>query len=314
MKRSINDIEINKRKCARKDPGQNILLDLPSEVFELILEWLIVDDLKSLSVVNHAVRTMVLSRLFRAVKVRWEDVENVSDWKKNYLICKVRIMREQRQVAQSEWNVSIKKLFQCVNLRELEIELIGSSRCLKYKDDFSSEECEKIEKVKLVSFCGGSGDYLEKALFESTHLKTFKKLRKIELHGFALGKDIYNNDMENEELAELKEIKIVNCVWEFPLGISDIFSGCKPEIVDVEYYGEAMRFTCSERFKAMVNVGSNRRWTGVDKKWWASVNEVVMKVEEKCQGTTRPSVAMATAFTREQMPALERVQLAGWRV
>ncbi|TID30561.1 hypothetical protein CANINC_000916 [Pichia inconspicua] len=321
MKRSLEGEYCDNRKL-QKCGEFSLLSELPFEILELVLNEVEVEDLKNVSILNRKIRNRVLNRLFREVKVKWEEIKELSEWKQNYFIEKVRILREEGTRSSSEWNISIKPLFLCNNLKDLEIELIGSSRCLKYKDDFKSDESFKIENIKLVCFNGGNGDYSEKALFESTHIKRFKGLKSIELNGFTLSKDMYeeeDEEVEEEEegkkskrLGKLKEITLVNCVWEYPFGISDIFSGCKAEIVRIEYWGEAMRFTSSERFKAMVNIGANRRWQS-DRKWWSSVRVVVVAVDEGYSGTMRPGRALATAFTKGDLPHLEEVRLVGWR-
>lgn len=303
----------------------NILLDLPFEILELVLNEVKIEDIKNMSLVSRSMRGRILNRLFKEVKVRWEDIERISEWKYKYVINKVRILRERSVSAKSEWNISIKPLFKGSDdnsnsnnkIKEIEIELIGSSRCIKYKDDFDSKESEGIENITLISTSGGQGDYSERALFESTHIKRFKGLKRITLKGFTLGKDLYAEEEESGGVsggiyfANLKEINLVNCVWEYPLSVSDIFSGCRAESVRVEYFGEAMRFTCSERFKAMVNVAANRRWS-YERGWWSSVKRVEVVVEGG-SGVARPAAAMATAFTRAELPGLESVVLAGWR-
>ena len=288
-------------KLRRTSNVNSFLMHIPNEILSKILDELSRKDLILLSSTNHEHRGLVYMDLFSNIHLRWKDVKTfLENFKQLDYVQRVKILcdlEKEKETNHGEWNVSFKRLFEeCKNLRDMHIELITSARCLKYKDDFDVELSNKIEKMTLVSksVCN-SGDVNDNAMFELTQLQRFHNIRELTLKGFSIAKDIYfypkiKEDMSDYrkrsldgKLIELDEIKMINCAWEYPVNLKDVFSpeypmpgngsllsssirnrrgdtNCRPVKIGLYFSGDYVKFTGCERFKSFINTEYNERF------------------------------------------------------
>ncbi|ODQ45197.1 hypothetical protein PICMEDRAFT_17686 [Pichia membranifaciens NRRL Y-2026] len=288
-------------KLRKKSNVNSFLMHIPNEILGKILDEVSRKDLIRLSSTNHEHRGLVYMDLFRNIHLKWKDIKLfLENFKQLDYVQRVKILcdlENEKETNNGEWNVSFRKLFEeCKNLREMHIELITSARCLKYKDDFDVELSNKVEKMTLVSksVCN-SGDVNDNAMFELTQLQRFHNIRQLTLKGFSIAKDIYfypkiKEDMSDYrkrsldgKLIELDEVKLINCAWEYPVNLKDVFSpeypmpgngsllssstrnrrgdtNCRPVKIGLYFSGDYVKFTGCERFKSFINTEYNERF------------------------------------------------------
>jgi hypothetical protein len=275
----------------------SILCKLPSELVNVILEDLSRSDLLNLSLVDRRHRGVIFPMLFKSVFLKWMEIESfVENFKSLDIVEKVSIRSDLNNVGETnkgEWNASFKKMFErCTALWEMDIDLLTSGRCLKYKDDFDTDLSDKIEKMTLRSHSQGErGSVDDKAMFELTQLQRFHRVKSLRLIGFSICKDIYfypkvKEDMSDYmkrrldgKLIDLKELTLVNCAWEYPITLKEVFApeypipgiahngvgvggveNCRLEKLSVIYTDEYIRFTACERFKSFVDTEHNDKF------------------------------------------------------
>lgn len=273
----------------------SFLMNIPNEILNMILEKLNRKELINLSCINREHRGLLYYEIFKNIQFKWKDIkfflENFKQLNNVESVLILCDLKNEKETNHGEWNVSFKKLFErCLNLNEMYIELITSGRCLKYKDDFDVELSNKIIKITLESqsHCN-SGDVNDNAMFELTQLQRFHKIKELTLKRFSIAKDIYfypkiKEDMSDFEkrrndgkLIELKDINLVNCAWEYPINLKEVFSpdypipglnsfnvnkqkNCKPKKLGLYYSGDYIKFTGCERFKSFINNEYNEKF------------------------------------------------------
>lgn len=327
----------NKRKCedtSAEDRGRkilkegtkaSILVKLPNEILGKVLNNINKEDLISLSSVNKEFRNYFKMIIFKEIKIKWKEIDNFCEVFKNIEdVYKIRIicdLQNEKETNNGEWNVSFKKLFErCLNLRGLEIGLLNSSRCLKYKEDFENKFSSKIKEMKLVSYLQlndylNNGDFNNKGLFELTQLKKFKEIEKISLNGFSICKDEYfypkndsinNSTIEDFEeiinegkLVKLKEIELINCAWIYPTSLKDVFSpeyqlpsifnnnafnkykiNCQPSKIRLVFDKRHSNFCSSERFKSFIDNEYNEKFE-YEFEFFIKLRELEIIIEDK---------------------------------
>lgn len=270
-----------KRQCSNRSDVKRIrlskerlLVRLPGEVLDLVLQHLSRVDLLHVSMADRRHRSLVYERIFAEVALHWRDIDAfVKHFKQTDLVKKLRIRCDptnERETNHGEWNVSLGEVLRrCCQLEEMEIGLLASGRSLKYKDDFPIEYGDKIRKLTLVSHCQDNqsyGEYSDKSLFETTQIRYFRRLECLHLNGFSLGVDKYvtvgdSSSPHGGELPHLREVNLTNCTWSYPENAIDIFklhAHAPLEHVQLEYTRGAA-FVHSERFKSLVTLERRRR-------------------------------------------------------
>lgn len=284
--------------------GQNLnnntsfLINIPEELLNLILNNLDRKDLINLSCINKEHRLLFYCDIFKNIQIKWQDINYfLNNFKLLNLIERIKILsnlNNLKETNKSEWNISFKKLFEnCKNLKDMQIELLTSGRCLKYKDDFDIELTNKINKMTLVSKIkeNNEGFINDNAMFELTQLQRFHKIKQLTLKNFCIGKDIYfypkikedlsdfNKRCNDGKLVELQDIKLINCTWEYPINLKEVFSpeypinnsnnnnnlinnrkNCKPKKIGLYYSGNFIKFLNCERFKNFINTDYNDKF------------------------------------------------------
>lgn len=291
LKRLNKDMEPLEDVKRRKVNGEDVLCKLPMELFHMVIDFLSRKDIITISSLSHKHRALVFGYLFEEAKVDWTQInEFVKGFKHLRNIRKLAIdskVNDLKLTSKCEWNVSFKPMLETMtNLEELSIELVTSSRCLKYKDDIDEDLSSKIKKIKLRSKAiTNSGDVNGEAMFELSQLQKFHDVEKLSLNGFSLNRDIYFLPTIKEDLSDslirkrdgkmnhLKEIELVNCQWEYPITLKDVFSpeyplpsgvkpslNCSPNKISLKFTNESSKFVESERFKMFVNNEYNRNF------------------------------------------------------
>lgn len=293
----LNDTFKNKKII---NVGQNLnnntsfLINIPQELLNLILNNLSRKDLINLSCINKEHRRLFYCDIVKNIQIKWKDINYfLNNFKLLNLIERIKILSDLnnlKETNKSEWNISFKKLFKdCQNLKDMQIELLTSGRCLKYKDDFDIELTNNINKMTLVSKINENNDGYNNnnSMFELTQLQRFHKIKELTLKKFCIGKDIYfypkiKQDLSDFEkrcndgkLIELKDIKLINCTWEYPINLKEVFSpeypinnnniitnkqNCKPNKIGLYYSGEFIKFINCERFKNFINTDYNDKF------------------------------------------------------
>ena len=292
---------------------ESIISKFPREIMELIIDMLDIKDIINLSMINKLHRDKLIDKITNSIYIKWTQFDLFyKEFNKFNNIRKIKIKRDLNDyngTNRGEWNVSFGKLFKkCCSVEEMEIELLNSSRCLKYKDDFNEFNSLNIRKLKLISFSENKEGYInENALFELPQLKRFHNIEELELIGFTLSKDEYfypdiKEDFENYEerkfdgkLIKLKKLKLINCVWEYPFSLSDIFipeygirnkwnevedeSKSLINEIKIEFNGKFISFMNSERFKNLVDTNKMNRIQFLrEKRIWDNVSKLEIKV------------------------------------
>lgn len=290
-----NNEEIQREVKLRKDKNSSssFLINIPNELLDLITSEINRKEIIALSTINRVHRNLLYLNIFKDIKLKWKEIEIfLEQFKQLDIVKSIRIicdLNNEKEANNGEWNVSFKKLFElCNNLNELKIELLTSGRCLKYKDDFDVEFSDKIENITLISNSkSNNGSVNDKAMFELTQLQRFHRIKKLILKGFTVSKDTYfypkiKEDMSDYnkrsldgKLIELKELKLVNCAWEYPVNLNDVFlpeypipgntslnmnKNCKIEKLGLYYSNEYIQFTACERFKNFIDNDNNDRF------------------------------------------------------
>ncbi|ODV85259.1 hypothetical protein CANARDRAFT_199056 [[Candida] arabinofermentans NRRL YB-2248] len=240
-------------------------------------------DLISLSVLSGQHRSRFYPYIYERVKLTWSQFKRFEDnfKTKDYIkaLSVFSDLNDRKATNYGEWNISLKGLLEsCHNLSELTIEMLSSSRCMKYQDKFDVDLSDKIKVLKLISHCDEAND---ESLFELTQLQKFHNVKKLTLNGFFLTKDQFFYPKYKSDLSDLKirskdgklvyldDLKLINCKWEYPFNLSDIFSPTypspghfintqeeeftSPSSLSLMYNKESSSFVVSERFKLFIN-------------------------------------------------------------
>lgn len=297
------ETKIRKLETTKANNKNLFFMEVPDELLNIIIEDISRKDLINLSCINHEHRGLFYLNIFKNIQLKWKDIKGfLENFKQLDKVERIHIIcdcENRTETNNGEWNVSFKKLFElCRHLKDMHIELLTSGRCLKYKDDFDVELSDNIEKMTLVSqSVSNNGDVNDKAMFELTQLQRFHKIRELTLRGFSIAKDIYfypkiKEDMSDfkkrcidGKLIELDDIKLINCAWEYPVNLKEVFSpeypipggnnnmmfmnniknckgydNCKPSKIGLYYSGDYIKFTGCERFKNFINTEYNDKF------------------------------------------------------
>lgn len=292
-KREEDECESVKR--FKSSSNESILMRFPDDILDTIIKDLRKEDLIRLSLLDKKHRLLMYNEVFKNVQMKWKDIKVFVDGFKHLDITeKVRIicdLQNEKETNNGEWNTSFKDLLsKCKKLTHLDIGLISSARCLKYKDDFDIELSDKIKEITLTSNdIFNAGDVNDKAMFELTQLQRFHNIEKLKLIGFSISRDNYFYPKIKEDfsdfakrrfdgkLVNLKDITLINCAWEYPLSLKEVFapeypipgisgssnmnnSNCKPSKLELVYKGPYTKFLNSERFRNFINNKNNEKF------------------------------------------------------
>ncbi|AOA64527.1 Hypothetical protein PP7435_CHR4-0089 [Komagataella phaffii CBS 7435] len=272
------------------------MLSLPDDIITFMLNVKLLDrkDLVSISMLNKDYRKRFEPILFDKIKMTWSQLNstsNCSDSKQRQplqislhrcfesfmykdLVSFIRVhsdMHNFKQTSYGEWNTDLSPLNDCKFLKGLAIEVLTSSRCLKYQS--------ALERSQIVSLriCSHSTTDDNASLFQLTHISThFPNVSKLTLEGFLIDKDQYFMPSLNNSgrLSKLRDITLVNCQWEYPLSLFDIFcpfyhhsslytTSKTPEIIQptslcLKYTNSYSSFVLRERFKTFINTTADK--------------------------------------------------------
>lgn len=268
----------------------DILSKVPHELLQLILSNLTRRDIINISTLSHKHRQLTHDTIFDQCSVPWTKLGDLKNFKHPQKVHRMRIHVDENDLINSskcEWNVSFKPLLSLMTeVNSLDIEVMTSSRCLKYKDDFDEELSGKVKTLRLESRSKAStGDANGECMFELTQLIKFHDIENLRLHGFSLNRDIYFKpeicqDMSDYQkrrrdgrLTKLQSLELIDCQWEYPLTLKDVFApnyelpnglkvgkNCSPESISIKYHNESSKFVESERFKMLVNTEYNKNF------------------------------------------------------
>ncbi|QPG77340.1 hypothetical protein FOA43_004749 [Brettanomyces nanus] len=288
MKRFLDIEESRVTKCAKvSQSGCDFLVKLPLEVVEIVIAKgkLSRRDIINISLVSSSHRLRFFQFVYDKVKLTWTDFKRFEEtFKQKDLVQRIRVysnLKDVKQTSYGEWNISLREiLLKCTNLSEMTIEVMTSARCLKYQDNFDVDLSNKITSLKLISHAHEAAD---ESLFELSQLQKFHNLTSLNLNGFFISKDQYfypkyKPDLsdfkvrsKDGKLLKLERLELVNCRWEHPFNLSDIFSPTYPSPNPVLFSGgrqeeftapsslslfyseESSSFVVSERFQALIN-------------------------------------------------------------
>ncbi|KAH3668621.1 hypothetical protein OGAPHI_002375 [Ogataea philodendri] len=258
-----------------------MLINLPMELVPLM--ELSRKDLVNLSLVDSSHRAKFYPLVYDKVKLTWNQFKNFNElFKSKDMVRSVRVFSDhtdKKATSYGEWNISLKELLEeCANLKHLTIEVVSSSRCLKYQDKFDVDLSDKIEYLKLISHSLEAND---ESLFELTQLQRFHNIKQLVLNGFLLTKDQFFYPKFKPDFSDLKQrsrdgrlvylndLKLVNCKWDHPCNLNDIFSPTypspnplinmetseftSPERLSLYYNDQSSNFVVSERFKSFID-------------------------------------------------------------
>ncbi|OWB83274.1 hypothetical protein B5S33_g1903 [[Candida] boidinii] len=257
----------------------SFLLDLPLELIDTLITLgdLENKDIKNLSIVNSSFYKKYNYRIFKKINLNWNQIKlfNANFTNKvlvNSILIKSNLINT-NETKYGEWNIPLDLLLKDYpNLNKLTIETLTSSRFLKYQDKIDLLESEKIEELGLISHSNEPGS---DSMFELTQLIKFNHIKKLSLNGYLLTKDNYfipkliESPSSTDAIVEgtlpfLQELSLINCKWEFPFNLCDIFSpiyqsfnnpnlDASPETVSLYYSNDNISFIYSERFKSFLN-------------------------------------------------------------
>lgn len=350
---------LKRRKVAETDPDRkDTLLKIPSELLHIVIGYLNRKDIITISSLSHSHRALVHGYLFEEVQLDWTQlVEFVKGFKHLNRIRKVSLDAKRsdlKATTKSEWNVSFKPMLEAMpQLEQLQIELVTSSRCLKYKDDIDEELSGKIKHISLKSMSmTNSGDANGEAMFELTQLQRFHDVEKLTLDGFSLSRDVYFHPKIQEDMSDsavrkrdgkmtaLREIELVNCQWEYPITLKDVFApdyplpsgvkaskNCAPERLALAFSNESSKFVESERFKMLVNNAYNGNFQ-YEVGFYERLRELELVVENDNYEANRfhyyyprlHQLDLRRAFYTEEggkqsiLSNLRRLKLIGWHM
>lgn len=257
----------------------SFLLDLPLELIDTIITLgnLKNKDIKNLSIVNSSFFTKFNYRIFKKINLNWNQIKSFNENYKNKNLVNSILIKSNlintNETKYGEWNISLDSLLKSYpNLNKLTIETLTSSRFLKYQDKINLLQSEKIIELTLISHSNEPGS---DSMFELTQLIKFNHIKKLFLNGYLLTKDNYfipkllDSRSSTDPIVEgtlpfLKDLSLVNCKWEFPFNLCDIFSpiyqnfnnpnlDASPETISLYYSNDNISFIYSERFKSFLN-------------------------------------------------------------
>ncbi|GMM30404.1 hypothetical protein DAMA08_031490 [Martiniozyma asiatica (nom. inval.)] len=287
-----NDDDISDTAKRIKINKKDIVGNIPYELLiQHILPLLSRKDVINLSILSHTHRSLLHSIVFSKVETYWHSIpEFIKNFKHLSKVETIKFksdLNDKKATNFGEWNNSLKDILSLNNLNGLEMELLTSARCLKYKDDFDVDLSNKIKNLSLISQMGATtGDQNGEAMFELTQLQRFHHVQNLTLKGFSLARDTYfypkvKTDMsdykirrKDGKLMNLSTVTLVNCQWEYPFSLSDVFAPeyplpggvissnkkVSPKSISLFYSGEASKFVESERFKSFVDNEYNKHF------------------------------------------------------
>ncbi|KAG7700665.1 hypothetical protein KL930_002151 [Ogataea haglerorum] len=274
-----------KRRKTESSTYPLFLLNLPLELIRCM--QLSREDLVNISTLDSAHRAKFYPLVYERLKLTWRDFKSFSEsFKSKDLVRAIRIfsdLQDRKSTTYGEWNISLKGILEeSPNLKELVIEVMSSARCLKYQDNFDTNLSDKIEKLKLISHSGAPND---ESLFELTQLQRFHNIKQLTLNGFLLAKDQYFYPKFKSDFSDLKErsrdgrlvflndLTLINCKWDHPYSLSDVFSPVypspnpllklesneftSPERLSLFYSKNSSSFVAAERFRSFIDNDAN---------------------------------------------------------
>lgn len=278
---------VERTKKQRILPKYDLMMKLPPELVDTIIVQgnLTRKDVINLSTVSSSHRARFFDYIFRQIKLTWSDFKRFDQcFKHKDLVMGVRVYSQldnPKQTSYGEWNISLKDiLVNCPNLFDFTIEVMTSARCLKYQDKFDVDISDKIKSMTLISHAHEAAD---ESLFELSQIQRFHSLQSLRLKGFFISKDqffypSFKPDLsdfkirsKDGRLLDLDNLELVNCRWEHPYNLSDIFSPTYPSpnpmlfhgmekdqftaptSISLFYNDESSDFVASERFQSFIN-------------------------------------------------------------
>ncbi|VEU23548.1 DEKNAAC104465 [Brettanomyces naardenensis] len=284
--------------CAKKPKHDakacDFLLKLPLELVQIIVRkgGLSRNDVINISMLSSAHRTRFYRFAYEKVKLTWADFKRFNDsFKQKQLVQSVRVfsdLENPKATNFGEWNISLRDiLLNCPNLCDMTIEVMTSARCLKYQDTFDVDLSDKITSLSLISHACEAAD---ESLFELSQIQRFHNITKLTLNGFFVSKDQYfypkfKPDLsdfrvrsEDGRLLRLDTLELVNCRWDHPFNLSDVFSPTypsanpilfsagqipeftAPSTISLHYSEESSSFVVSERFQSFIDNDSDEQF------------------------------------------------------
>ncbi|GME85165.1 unnamed protein product [Ambrosiozyma monospora] len=262
----------------------NIFLNMPFDVIEVMLKegGLSRRDILNLSMLSSKHRVKFYELVYQKIKLTWSNFQAFHECFKNKeLVNCVRVfsdLKDKKATNYGEWNISMKDLLSdCPNLRSFVIEVMTSARSLKYQDKFDVDLSDKITEMKLITHSKEAGD---DSMFELPQLQKFHNVRKLILNGFQLWKDKffypkYKPDFSDwkirrndGKLVELEDLSLINCKWNHPESLPEIFSPTyptpssltstkdsftSPRSISLYYSEDSSSFVTTERFKSWLD-------------------------------------------------------------
>lgn len=196
-------------------------------------------------------------------------------------------MLDLKKTSFGEWSCSLNRLVSSLpNLDDLSIQLLNSSRCLKYHDDITEDK--SINKVRRISVSNVQKN--NACGFQLTHVSKFVSLSHLTLSDFVLSKDEFYQAKGSDKgrIDRLKSLHLTNCKWEYPSTLVEIFNPvyhCTPglaqydisnqiESLRIVYKNDESWFVTSERFRDLIaNMNSEKVFPG-SKSWLAKLKEL----------------------------------------
>lgn len=277
----------------RRKPAEpcDILLSLPIELFDIVMKHggLSRKDLINASMLSSSHRARLFRYVFEEIKLTWGNFKQFDNtFKHKDLVKYIRVYSDLNQAEKTtygEWNITLTDLLaDCPALTGMTVEVMTSARCLKYQDKFDVDLSDKIKTLRLVSHATEAAD---ESLFELTQLQRFHNVRTLCLNGFFLNVDKYflpkfkpdlsdyKTRCQDGKLINLDQIQLVDCRWEHPNNLAEIFSPAyrtpnvvfneptrftSPRKIGLYYSEESSPFVVSERFRTFLDNSADEQF------------------------------------------------------
>lgn len=197
----------------KRQKTQSLILDLPTEVFALIVQHLDCKNLRLMSEVSRQFHQVSVPFLMSRIRVSWDQL--IAWHKGSEPLFRYRDFVQTMTIspANSYNEYQMDTFGQLLSperfphLRQVLVNSNNSSYWLKYN------KCSHIHQLSLYSDNPAAGV----KTFHLSHADRFSGLTEIVLHDYHFN---WTEEEERGSLLALKSLKLHNCTWEYPFGLA----------------------------------------------------------------------------------------------
>lgn len=287
------------------------IYSLPDQVIEFIRDITGRDSFKTLLLVNKSYQQELERFVYCNIKALWYDLQQ--QLFVSFLVRRKRFITSIRIIdtySFGEWQINVfdDVFTQLPYLQQLSVNTFNSSNWLKYRSnqllksldlyyDIEHHETQNLSQnpnPKNINRLTKSSNLPK--IFELDHLRGFKNLTTLTLNNYHFNWD------EKCLGPNLKQLKLVNCTWEYPFTPAK-FNESNSLIRFELHYTEQVAFLYLERFSKFLDEPF---------KFATNINKLIVGLEGNAVAKNLPSNRLRMFLDNSIFPHLKHLDLSGW--